>query len=92
MDQSLISEQPVIINRSELPPLPEGGRVLAIIGAHILEDDDGDDMRSSVTSATHVTNRSMAVDDDHTSPLYQDEQRDDQSGFRRYLNLRHITR
>jgi hypothetical protein len=84
-------EPPILINRSELPPLPEGSRVLAVIGAQIIEDGN-DDARSSVTSATHVTSRSMAADDDmseYTSPLYQDEDEGPQRGVQRYLRLRH---
>lgn len=69
---------PTHINRSELPPLPSGGRVLAVIGAHIVEDDN-EDARTSATSATHATAHSMtAITDDniaseYTSPLYQYE-------------------
>ena len=92
-DEISNQEPPTLINRSELPQLPDGGRILAVIGAHIVEDNYGD-ARSSVTSATHVTNRSMIVDDDsiseYTSPLYQDEADGQQSDNQRYnIRLRH---
>ncbi|KAL3801074.1 hypothetical protein HJC23_002367 [Cyclotella cryptica] len=86
------SDQPTLVYRSELPPLPEGGRVLAVLGAHIVEDDENVDTRSTVTSATHVTNRTMAAEDDtsiYTSPLYHDEESEPQRGVQRYLRLRH---
>ena len=86
-------EQPALINRSELPHLPNGGRILAVIGAHIVEDNYGD-ARSSVTSATQVTSRSMVADNDsiseYTSPLYQDEGNEQQVDDQRYYHrLRH---
>jgi hypothetical protein len=81
-----LSLQPTLISRSELPPLPEGGRVLAVIGAVIVEDDNAD-TRSSATAAT-----STSADDDliseYTSPLYQDED-DEQRHDARHLRLRH---
>ena len=93
IELSSASEQPTLVYRSELPPLPGGGKVLAVLGAHIVEDDSDDaDTRSTVTSATHVTNRTMAAEDDtsvYTSPLYQDEELEPQRGVQRYLRLRH---
>ena len=87
---------PTLINRSELPPLPSGGRVLAVIGAHIVEDDN-EDARTSATSATHATVHSMAAtsDDDlvleYTSPLYQEEEEEEHhSHILRHLRSRHI--
>lgn len=88
-DQSPASSQPALVNRSELPPLPAGGRVLAVIGHHIVEDED---TRSTATTATHVTSRSMAAEDtmsEYTSPLYQDEEEEQQHSVQRYLRLRH---
>ena len=57
-----------VVNRSELPPLPDGGRVLAIVGHRLIEDEAQDDARSSVTASTQVTNGTS----DFTSPLYRD--------------------
>ncbi|KAL7481178.1 hypothetical protein ACHAW6_006859 [Cyclotella cf. meneghiniana] len=93
VELSPASEQPTVVYRSELPPLPGGGKVLAVLGALVVEDDtDNSDTRSTVTSATHVTNRTLAVEDDssvYTSPLYQDEELEPQRGVQRYLRLRH---
>jgi hypothetical protein len=81
-------EQPItLVNRSELPPLPGGGRVLAVIGAHIVEDEN--DTRSSVTSSTHVTHADDDALSQYTSPLYQDEEGERQHDIQHYLRLRH---
>mmetsp|Transcript_19671 Transcript_19671/g.42767 ORF Transcript_19671/g.42767 Transcript_19671/m.42767 type:complete len:423 (+) Transcript_19671:222-1490(+) len=69
-----------LVNRSDLPPLP-GGRILAVVGARIVEDEiiqmGSEDARSSVTSATHGTSPSLTSShpteiSEFTSPLYQD--------------------
>lgn len=85
-EQSQVSSQLTFINRSELPPLPQGGRVLAVIGAQIIEDDTRE-TRSTVTTASHLTTRDDISE--YTSPLYQDEDDEQQSGVQRYLRLRH---
>jgi hypothetical protein len=66
VDLSSSSDEELLVNRSELPPLPEG-RVLAVVGARIVEDEINDDARSSVTSATQSAS-------EFTSPLYQDDE------------------
>ncbi|KAL7548932.1 hypothetical protein ACHAWF_012199 [Thalassiosira exigua] len=66
VDLSSSSDEEVLVNRSELPPLPEG-RVLAVVGARIVEDEINDDARSSVTTATQSAS-------EFTSPLYQDDE------------------
>ena len=55
MDVSSTSDAVVLVNHSELPPLPKD-RVLAAVCARIVEDkapgSGDDDVRSSVTLAT----------------------------------------
>jgi hypothetical protein len=86
-EQLSVPQQLTLINRSELPPLPEGGRVLAVIGAHIVDDDNAD-ARSSATAATHITSTDDDLISEYTSPLYQDED-DEQRIDARHLRLRH---
>jgi hypothetical protein len=86
-EQLSVPQQLTLINRSELPPLPEGGRVLAVIGAHIVDDDNAD-ARSSATAVTHITSTDDDLISEYTSPLYQDED-DEQRIDARHLRLRH---
>ncbi|EJK46692.1 hypothetical protein THAOC_34629 [Thalassiosira oceanica] len=74
-----------VVNRSELPFLPDGGRVLSIVGHRLIEDEAHDDARSSVTASTHVTNGTTG-DLDFTSPLYRDA--DDGASAASTLRLR----
>lgn len=69
VDLSSPTNEEVLVNRSELPSLQEG-RVLAVVGANIVEDEvvDNDDSRSTVTSATHLSSQTG-----FTSPLYQED-------------------
>ena len=71
-----------VVNRSELPPLPDGGRVLSIVGHRLIEDEAHDDARSSATASTHVSNGTS----DFTSPLYRDA--DDGASTASTLRLR----
>ncbi|KAL7435663.1 hypothetical protein ACHAXH_005418 [Discostella pseudostelligera] len=82
----------VFVNRSELPSLPEGGRVLAVVGAHIVEDeaaaptdDASSTTRSSFSSSTteHPTPYS-----EYASPLYQEDIREERNVWRRVSRLR----
>ena len=84
VDLPPINEDLALVNRSELPPLPDGGRVLAVVGAHIVEDERIGD--GSVTSATH-TSQSLNASE-FTSPLYQDDNNEERSNGVRNLRLR----
>ena len=72
-----------LVRRSELPTLPEG-RIMAVVGAQIVEDEGlrNEDGRSSVTATTTDISETA-------SPLYQDvEDRRNTSGMlrlRRYV-------
>jgi hypothetical protein len=92
VDLSLPSDGEVLVNRSELPPLPDGGRVLAVVGARIVEDEitvvdssgtvtmSEDGQSSSSGSPQRSTSTST-----FSSPLFEDER-----GARiRTLRLRH---
>jgi hypothetical protein len=100
VDLSLPSDGEVLVNRSELPPLPDGGRVLAIVGARIVEDEitvldssgtvtTSEDGRSSSSgtpqrSTSGSPQRSTSTST-FSSPLFEDER-----GARiRTLRLRH---
>ena len=84
VDLPPINEDLALVNRSDLPPLPDGGRVLAVVGAHIVEDERIGD--GSVTSATH-TSQSLSASE-FTSPLYQDDNNEERSNGVRNLRLR----
>ena len=91
VDLSASSDQDVLVNRSDLPPIP-GGRVLAVIGARIVEDEvhvENEDARSFDTSATQMTSHSMTTVHSEMSgiisPLYLDET---EMSNRAHLNLR----
>lgn len=79
LSSSSSGEEGVYVNRSDLPPLPDGGRVLAVIGARIIEDEQAEnaDARSSATSETHTADSFVSSHPgtemtEFTSPLYQD--------------------
>lgn len=84
VDISSHSNEDVLVNRSQLPPLSEG-RVLAVVGARIVEDGAlaDDDARSSATFATQVSSQQTS---EFTSPLYDDDERGNSGG--RVLRLR----
>eukprot|EP01082_Thalassiosira_pseudonana_P007413 g6405.t1 g6405 contig23:373932-377732(-) len=85
------NQQQVVVNRSELPPLPSG-RIISVIGAQIVEDEMVEDARSSVTSATHVSSgHSASGVSDYTSPLYQDAS-DERGGLSLRLRNRSVAR
>lgn len=71
----------VLVRRSQLPSLPEG-RIMAVIGAQIVEDEESgnEDGRSSVTAA------STEILSERASPLYQDI--DDRGNTAGMLRLR----
>jgi len=75
------SSEVTLVNRSELPPLPDGGRVLAVVGAHIVEDEGN--RHGSVTSATH-TSRSLEMSE-FQSPLFHDESGSNSLRLRRHM-------
>ena len=75
------SSEVTLVNRSELPPLPDGGRVLAVVGAHIVEDEEN--RHGSVTSATH-TSRSLEMSE-FQSPLFHDESGGNSLRMRRHM-------
>jgi len=75
------SSEVTLVNRSELPPLPDGGRVLAVVGAHIVEDEGN--RHGSVTSATH-TSRSLEMSE-FASPLFHDESGGSSLRLRRHM-------
>jgi len=75
------SSEVTLVNRSELPPLPDGGRVLAVVGAHIVEDEGN--RHGSVTSATH-TSRSLEMSE-FQSPLFHDESGGNSLRMRRHM-------
>ncbi|KAL3805475.1 hypothetical protein ACHAW5_007147 [Stephanodiscus triporus] len=76
------SDEEVLVNRSDLPPLPDGGRVLSVVGARIVEDvithnENDEDMRSSATSATHTSQSLVSLhatesSSEFASPLFLD--------------------
>ena len=78
------------MNRSQLPPLPEG-RILAVVGAQIVEDDvmGNGDARSSVTSATQLSSHHSEISE-FTSPLYHDDDDGRNTGGRMLRLRRHI--
>ncbi|KAL9188965.1 hypothetical protein ACHAXT_011455 [Thalassiosira profunda] len=73
VDLSSPSDEEVLVNRSDLPPL-EGGRVLAVVGARIVEDErtqaEDDDAQSSATAATQTSQAEMS---EFASPLFHDD-------------------
>jgi len=93
VDLSIPRDGEVLVNRSELPPLPDGGRVLAVVGARIVEDEItvldssgtvtmSEDGRSSLSGRSPQRSTSTST---FSSPLFQDER-----GARiRTLRLRH---
>lgn len=90
VDLSIPSDRDVLVNRSELPPLPDGWRVLAVVGARIVEDEINVD-ESSGTAVMSEDGRSSSSGQSpqrrttFSSPLFQDER-----GARiRTLRLRH---
>ncbi|KAL3807709.1 hypothetical protein ACHAXA_005722 [Cyclostephanos tholiformis] len=98
VDLSSPTDEEVLVNRSDLPPLPDGGRVLAVVGARIVEDviahnEIDEDRRSSATSNTHS---SLSVASSHpaetlsefVSPLFQDAYDEREVGVRSMLRLR----
>ncbi len=96
VDLSSPSDEEVLVNRSDLPPLPDGGRVLAVIGARIVEDvtthtENDEDTRSSATSATHT---SLSVASLHrtafVSPLFHDAYDERNVGLRNMLRRRQM--
>ena len=96
VDLSSPSDEEVLVNRSDLPPLPDGGRVLAVIGARIVEDvtthtGNDEDTRSSATSATHT---SLSVASLHltafVSPLFHDAYDERNVGLRNMLRRRQM--
>mmetsp|Transcript_27092 Transcript_27092/g.48877 ORF Transcript_27092/g.48877 Transcript_27092/m.48877 type:complete len:1218 (-) Transcript_27092:184-3837(-) len=84
------SKEDVLVNRSQLPPLPEG-RILAVVGAQIVEDDvmGNGDARSSVTSATQLSSHHSEISE-FTSPLYHDDDDGRNTGGRMLRLRRHI--
>ena len=85
LSSSSTDTSPVLINRSDLPPLPDGGRVLAVMGAHIVEDE-----RNGGTSVTSATHTAQSFDmSEFTSPLFQDDDEERNcNGGRNNLRLR----
>jgi len=73
VDLSSPSTADVLVNRSQLPPLPEG-RILAVVGARIVEDQvEGDeDGRSSATCSTQASSHQTEMSE-FASPLFQDD-------------------
>jgi hypothetical protein len=98
VDLSSPSDEEVLVNRSDFPPLPDGGRVLAVIGARIVEDvtthtGNDEDTRSSATSATHtsqsvVSSHPTEALSDFVSPLFHDAYDERNVGLRNVLRLR----
>jgi len=85
VDLSSSRDDDVLVNRSQLPALQEG-RVLAVVGARIVEDEGNEDARSSVTSVTQLSSHHTEISE-FTSPLYQDDD-DRRSNGSRMLRLR----
>jgi len=97
VDLSTPSDEEVTVRRSDLPPLPDGGRVLAVVGARIIEEPeqvDNDDARSSATSATHITLQSTSMSDaaGYASPLYQNDGESQNTCQQSRLRLRYGSR
>ena len=90
---STISNGIVVVNRSDLPTLPEGGRVLAVVGAHIVEDEGAatttDDASSTtgVSSSNSITPQTIPYSE-YASPLYQEDAREERNIWRRVSRLR----
>jgi len=82
----------VLVNRSDLPALPEGGRVLAVVGAHIVEDEAAaptDDASSTTqTSFSSSTTAHPIPYSEYASPLYQEDIREERNVWRRVSRLR----
>lgn len=87
---STTSNNLVLVNRSDLPTLPEGGRVLAVVGAHIIEDEAAATDASSTTgssSSNTVTTHTVPYSE-YASPLYHDDTREERHVWRRVSRLR----
>ena len=92
VDLSIPRDGEVLVSRSELPPLPDGGRVLAVVGARIVEDeltvlDSSGTVTMSEDGRSSLSGRSpqRSTASTFSSPLFQDER-----GVRiRTLRLRH---